>query len=616
VTRSAVQDWFDRLQGQPLPHGGIRPGTPINSALAAALAQSPIIRPEMGTAGAFRAPQINATYRPIPPAPNPPERPALGVAPPGPVSGGARSLNYGGQYRAAGLQKLGQGIEQALGDIGEQIRQQKALEATKQAYAAIPALPPLPPPGARPNAPAAAPPPRPIFTQPGVSGGQGTGTFAPLQKSQAAATTALLPDAAKKAVSLAAAQQGVNSAAIGDYLHNGGNNLDPQTNAWCAAFVDSTLRQVGMPQLADGLNRNVATNYARWGEPETPGQVQPGDVVVNTRGLNPGETGGHVGIATGAPITPGGGIPAIAGNAPGRRVAGQTFPAGSIVRAPPDSVQDYLQDNPGVPATASAYAPMAGKMSDMRSGAGDYTASRWPTLAEAQAYGESLAPKYGIGPGYMSGLVGKEYGYGAARPVGGTPGAPAYGPMQLRYPGMGSDFTKATGLDARDPANWQQAMDFAASRIPQTGWSPWAPSQDKLGWSDREGIGAPQAQQFASTMPPLPPLPPPVSLPQEATPLSGTPREAVQSGPADQSAAMQPSLINGGQPGVYSASSQQPPAIDQQSLLAAALAQGNGAPVTDPFAQAIATGGAPPVAPWVVGGLTGNPLDFGFGIDQ
>lgn len=85
-----------------------------------------------------------------------------------------------------------------------------------------------------------------------------------------------------------------NNAEIQEYLRTGGHNMNPAKRAWCAAFVGASLHKAGLPSL----NTNIATDYMRFGSPAT-GGVQRNDVVVIPRGHAPGQTGGHVGLATG-----------------------------------------------------------------------------------------------------------------------------------------------------------------------------------------------------------------------------------------------------------------------------------------------------------------------------
>ena len=108
-------------------------------------------------------------------------------------------------------------------------------------------------------------------------------------------------DTARGAVGLSEGE----SSALNDYLSNGGQNLDPLTTAWCAAFVNSTLNQSGM----QGTNKLNARSYLDWGQPvDTP---QPGDVAVFSRG-DPNGWQGHVGFYEGT--NPDGTINVLGGN--------------------------------------------------------------------------------------------------------------------------------------------------------------------------------------------------------------------------------------------------------------------------------------------------------------
>jgi hypothetical protein len=76
----------------------------------------------------------------------------------------------------------------------------------------------------------------------------------------------------------------------------------------------------------------------------------------------------------------------------------------------------------------------------------------------------------------------------------------SFGPFQLHYggmtpsmnrPGMGDDFTKATGLHASDPSTWRQQVDFALDQAKRGGWAPWMGAK-RVGIVGRAGIdGAP-----------------------------------------------------------------------------------------------------------------------------
>lgn len=81
------------------------------------------------------------------------------------------------------------------------------------------------------------------------------------------------------------------SAALKEYLADGGVNLDPAQIAWCAAYVNATLAQSGM----SGTGSNMARSFLNWGvEVDQPNK---GDLVVLSRGADPAK--GHVGFFDG-----------------------------------------------------------------------------------------------------------------------------------------------------------------------------------------------------------------------------------------------------------------------------------------------------------------------------
>lgn len=82
------------------------------------------------------------------------------------------------------------------------------------------------------------------------------------------------------------------NAALQDFLKNGGVNLDPATTAWCAAFVNATLKQGGL----EGTGSNLARSFETWGEGVD--EPQRGDLAVFWReSLESGK--GHVGFFDG-----------------------------------------------------------------------------------------------------------------------------------------------------------------------------------------------------------------------------------------------------------------------------------------------------------------------------
>jgi uncharacterized protein (TIGR02594 family) len=110
-----------------------------------------------------------------------------------------------------------------------------------------------------------------------------------------------------RAAQLAAGQVGIGQDGIGGYLRQGGVALNPRFEAWCAAFVNSTLAQMGLKGAT-----NVANSFQKWGDSVPVSSVQEGDIVILTRGKGPDVTGGHIGIATG--VRQGNKVEIIAGN--------------------------------------------------------------------------------------------------------------------------------------------------------------------------------------------------------------------------------------------------------------------------------------------------------------
>lgn len=111
------------------------------------------------------------------------------------------------------------------------------------------------------------------------------------------------------------------SPAVRDYLMTGGANLDPATKAWCAAFVNSTLKQAGLP----GTNSNMARSFLNYGQPVQ--QPQRGDIAVFSRG-DPNGPFGHVGFFDGYDDK--GNIKVLGGNQ-GNAVSIASYPAQQLL---------------------------------------------------------------------------------------------------------------------------------------------------------------------------------------------------------------------------------------------------------------------------------------------
>lgn len=102
---------------------------------------------------------------------------------------------------------------------------------------------------------------------------------------------------------LVGADENINTAQINAFMKAGGIDINAAQTAWCAAFVNSALKQMGIK----GSGSMTATDFAKWGVQVNPEDIKRGDVLVEMRGKQAGQQGGHVGLATGQRrIGPGG----------------------------------------------------------------------------------------------------------------------------------------------------------------------------------------------------------------------------------------------------------------------------------------------------------------------
>jgi hypothetical protein len=101
----------------------------------------------------------------------------------------------------------------------------------------------------------------------------------------------------------------------------------------------------------------------------------------------------------------------------------------------------------------------------------------------------------------------------------------SHGPFQLHYrsnipglssAGLGDEFTRQTGLDARDPKTVKEQIKFSLDQAKKTGWGPWHGAA-KIGITGKQGIGAAPPTAPDST------TPTPTQTPNSPSPRSGTP---------------------------------------------------------------------------------------------
>jgi hypothetical protein len=144
-----------------------------------------------------------------------------------------------------------------------------------------------------------------------------------------------------------------------------------------------------------------------------------------------------------------------------------------------------------------------------------------PSTQEVSEYINQRAPQMGIDPRVANRVFTQgEYG---GKYVGDQ--GSSFGPTQLHYGGMapggnrvaglGDEFTKTTGLDARDPSTWREQIDFSLGQAAKGGWAPWHAAK-KVGVGQFEGINAMAPRQVASAGPMNGMLAPPMQLPSAA----------------------------------------------------------------------------------------------------
>jgi uncharacterized protein (TIGR02594 family) len=126
-----------------------------------------------------------------------------------------------------------------------------------------------------------------------VSGGSGMGAIL------GAVTGGSGGGSSAGAVDLASGLIGKNentsAASINAFLKRGGVDINAAQTAWCAAFVNSSLAQVGLK----GTGSLTANSFQNWGQAVDLDKVMRGDVLLQSRGLGATQAGGHVGLATG-----------------------------------------------------------------------------------------------------------------------------------------------------------------------------------------------------------------------------------------------------------------------------------------------------------------------------
>ena len=129
------------------------------------------------------------------------------------------------------------------------------------------------------------------------------------------------PDPMANLARLAGVNMKTGEAYIRKYLQDGGVGLNPKELAWCAAAMNASLAQVGLP----GTGSQKARSFLNYGQPVT--EPQHGDIVVFQRG-GPNSNLGHVGYVD--RINPDGSVRVLGGNQ-SQGVGFTNFPAADVV---------------------------------------------------------------------------------------------------------------------------------------------------------------------------------------------------------------------------------------------------------------------------------------------
>jgi hypothetical protein len=119
--------------------------------------------------------------------------------------------------------------------------------------------------------------------------------------------------------------------------------------------------------------------------------------------------------------------------------------------------------------------------------------------AALRAYTEERAKAYGLDPKFAVAVFGGESGFRADKPgdENSSFNVPQlhYANMSEKYPraGLGNVFTKETGLDARDPRNARETIDWSLKHVSEDPkrWSNWTVARNLMAAkSQDEGLGA------------------------------------------------------------------------------------------------------------------------------
>lgn len=286
--------------------------------------------------------------------------------------------------------------------------------------------------------------------------------------------------------------EGTDRAALVEYMKNGGVNLDPATTAWCAAIVNASLGQAGLPTTGS----NMARSFLNYGQAVT--EPQQGDIAVFQRG-GPNATTGHVGFYQGRDAA--GNILVLGGNQ-GDKVSVAPFAANSLLgyrRIPAPGTA------PGSAFQKAALSPFQRAEQPL----GQNQAEAWAQtkkgdVVDFNQQGQPAVPEQRRGP--LADRLPNAPPVNTTVPVDPNTGAslPPPRPPDLAQRPSGMGWSQQVFSGSEPGANMNVAAALRDQAI-QTGRMPWASQAGTGGTSPGMVVGAPSgAGAVSSTAPPAP----------------------------------------------------------------------------------------------------------------
>lgn len=195
-------------------------------------------------------------------------------------------------------------------------------------------------------------------------------------------------------------------------------------------------------------------------------------------------------------------------HAGGERVVAEE--PGLVVVAEPDAV---VAEEPGLVAAKKAVPANYSEEADLPAvGAKEALGQIDPLHPVAlKQHTEERAKAYGLDPKFASAVFAGESGFRADKPGDDKSSFNVpqlhYGNTSAKYPrpGLGDQFTKETGLDARDPKNAREAIDWSLKYVSEDPkrWNNWTVARNLMAKKDQPeaGLGAAKSSSDKSEKP-------------------------------------------------------------------------------------------------------------------